>query len=730
MNMFPLQAFLTSLKADGFRITMRDYQRIAAVLRTGEVWTLPRLRDTLLVLLAKDVEQQEIFERRFRQFFKADLQEEKILPAIDIQKVLAELQQLAHIKREQKQREEEQKEQEEKKQPPLKPRHVVIKIAAATTFIGVLFAIILGYAVITKPRPAISIQPAFLHFGELAIGEQVTNDFTLENSGTAALTIENIEINGIDEDNFKLYAEYANKAIPPGETLTIPVSFQAAAEGIRGAVLEIASNVEGSPYRLTLSGTGFLKEPVARIAPAFLNFNLQTSGTTSAADLLVINNGRSPLIIDSLTISGRHATNFKLTTEFTQTTLEPGEELIIPVEFEPVAKIEYTAVLKIVDNTKLGLHKIELRGLQIERKRLYADLPYVEQVVPVTLPGDWKPAAVAATGWFALLLFYSIYLRRWRRIPADEPADWNRAEESPRHFPLGSIGGEPAPRFDDEMLNELADSMGYFQSQQTGRVLNVIETIKATIRSGGIPEATFFTRKQVRSLLILEDGLAESLSWNRIAGELAEGMSQRGVKVVSGRFTDSPEHFKTQDGATLMLEDFEDQRQGYLVLIFTDGKRILRRHNRFLLEKLARWPMLAWMEVRESRFWDETSAIPVQYAIPIYPATPQGIFRAIRRFLTEQALEPDDAEQVTRRGEPIRLTDAALEAYIEYLAGEALPWAQECAMLQPSFTIGLADALRREFHSPGSPLLTGGAGGWGSPGIPYEQIERLLALPG
>ncbi|MCP4696701.1 MAG: hypothetical protein GY862_07620, partial [Gammaproteobacteria bacterium] len=52
-------------------------------------------------------------------------------------------------------------------------------------------------------------------------------------------------------------------------------------------------------------------------------------------------------------------------------------------------------------------------------------------------------------------------------------------------------------------------------------------------------------------------------------------------------------------------------------------------------------------------------------------------------------------------------------AYIEALLGDALPWAQCCAMLQP-ISLGLADALRRAFFSD----------------LPAERIERLYRLPG
>lgn len=63
MPPIPLRPFLTVLQADGIRVTVRDIDRIVTVLRTDDAWTLERLRDTLLALLAKNVDQQEVFLR-------------------------------------------------------------------------------------------------------------------------------------------------------------------------------------------------------------------------------------------------------------------------------------------------------------------------------------------------------------------------------------------------------------------------------------------------------------------------------------------------------------------------------------------------------------------------------------------------------------------------------------------------------------------------------------------
>ncbi|MCP4288721.1 MAG: hypothetical protein GY792_30575, partial [Gammaproteobacteria bacterium] len=275
----------------------------------------------------------------------------------------------------------------------------------------------------------------------------------------------------------------------------------------------------------------------------------------------------------------------------------------------------------------------------------------------------------------------------------------------------------PEARLDQDTLCELADSMGYFKSAQPGRKLNVAASIKATVRQGGIPTCDFYKRARIRTLLILEDANAEALDWNPVSKELDAGMRRYGVPVIYGQFHGSPEIFRTPDGHAYHLEDLEDQRRGILALLFTDGKSFFRPHHAFALEAITRWPMIAWMELRERRFWDETLNLPLKYKIPIYPATRDGLLDAVRSFLTERGVQSSLCiGSAASAGQSFALKQRLLctpeEGELEGVLGDALPWLQDCAMIQP-VTEGLADALRRRFH----------------PQLPPEQIECLYALP-
>ena len=90
MNTFPLLEFLTTLESDDFRLTVRDYDRIAIALSTGSEWTILRLRSMLLSMLAKSEEQREIFLRRFNEFFDVEVHASG-RGVVDVDRVLEEL---------------------------------------------------------------------------------------------------------------------------------------------------------------------------------------------------------------------------------------------------------------------------------------------------------------------------------------------------------------------------------------------------------------------------------------------------------------------------------------------------------------------------------------------------------------------------------------------------------------------------------------------------------------
>ncbi len=477
--------------------------------------------------------------------------------------------------------------------------------------------------------------------------------------------------------------------------------------------------------------------PITSISTKELEFDLDIKDKKNDTQKIVVkNSGKSNLIVYRVEISGENSTVFDLPEEISKKHILPEKALEIPIMFSPHDIDTYTATLSVYANTKNSPHVVKLVGsLKDKEDKLVTstDVPEMpEEKLPDTrkyknilyaekdpeydefgISKEWLIYLGLSIFFLTSTSIFAVFIIKSRKIPEDEEPFWNEDKESPRHFSIGTIGGKPCPRIDDNTLDQLADSMGYFKSEQTSKFLDIDASIAATGESGGVPTLKFHNLRQIRSLIILEDAFAQPLTWNPAARELADGMERRGTPVTYGKFTNSVGEFMTNDGSLFRLEDMEDSKHGYLILIFTDGKNLCGHDANFDLEALAHWPMVAWMELRELRFWDAASSLPVRYGIPIYPATQEGILMAIMNFLTEQACRDNYSDYALNpRGLPTK-AGVNFDAFLEQYLGGALTWAQDCSMIQP-ISPGLADGLRRKFHAQ----------------LPPECVERLYTMPG
>ncbi len=385
--------------------------------------------------------------------------------------------------------------------------------------------------------------------------------------------------------------------------------------------------------------------PQLGLRPKYLDFGERLPGSETERTLSISNVGGQPLTIENISLIGAAPDDYRMSVPTLPMILQPGDERelrprFIPMEKSCLDELPEHAEVEIIHNGATQSDTAALQGMgvmeitDISQTRSYSNVPTVKgvQYAPLESSRLW----LLPGGLFLALLCvaesYRRYLRRLERGPQDRPPDID--PRAPKMFRSAAIGGSPSPWLDDETLCELADSIGYFKSRQAGKRLDVAASVKTTLKHGGIPICEFFRRSRVRSLLILEDANAEALEWNRIAKELAAGLKRYGVPVIYGRFRGAPDTFDS-DGHLRYLEDLEDRRNGMLLLLFTDGKSFYRPHNRFALEALAHWPMVAWVDLRDARFRDESVLPAYENKIPIYPATREGLLQAVKSFLSE-----------------------------------------------------------------------------------------------
>jgi hypothetical protein len=306
-------------------------------------------------------------------------------------------------------------------------------------------------------------------------------------------------------------------------------------------------------------------------------------------------------------------------------------------------------------------------------------------------------------------VLYCLYLDKQMSAPKIKPKTWK--PDAPHHFALEQIGGKALPRLGRRILDRVAESLRYYESEEASEALDVDASVEETGGSGGLPTLVYQSKRIIPTVVILEDAYAEPTAWNSIPGEAADGLKRRGIQVLAGKFFESPLRLNTPDQVTHQLDRLEEMKCNLLLLYFSDSK-CFHDHDAHALKLLSRWPKIAWMELREPKFWDEDTSRVALHNIPVFPATPEGLLRAVTYLSAEHPQQRNgDGHVAIWRGVPM-YSGGDLYTYVEYLLGDALPWAQACAMIQP-VTLGLADHLRLEFL----------------PHLPAERVGRLFALP-
>jgi hypothetical protein len=108
----------------------------------------------------------------------------------------------------------------------------------------------------TGVQPAASLTPASHTFGPIL--RRTTSapfGFTLSNTGTAPMTINNVSIGGTNPGQFAISSNTCGGSLAIGATCTINVTFSSRTAGTFNATLNVSDNAPASPQTGTLTGT-------------------------------------------------------------------------------------------------------------------------------------------------------------------------------------------------------------------------------------------------------------------------------------------------------------------------------------------------------------------------------------------------------------------------------------------------------------------------------------------
>jgi hypothetical protein len=208
-----------------------------------------------------------------------------------------------------------------------------------------------GYAY----QPAVSFSAAVLSPGANLGGTAAAQLVTVKNTGNGPLTIRAITISGAAAGDY-MQSNTCLRAIAPGASCSITVSFAPHGYGLRPATLTVYDDAPGGAQSVSLRGSGTAAR--ALVSSGFLNFGGSGVGSpTVPQNVVLFNAGNGLLSIGSISLSGD---DFSMTSNC-GSTLAAGASCTISVTFLPQGTGGRAGVVTIADNA--GIQRITLSGV-------------------------------------------------------------------------------------------------------------------------------------------------------------------------------------------------------------------------------------------------------------------------------------------------------------------------------------------------------------------------------
>lgn len=721
MNSF-LLTFLKKLESEGIAYTIHDFERIRLVIECKCFWTLRKLRFALSALLIKNRKDESAFNRCFIQYFNPEnCDETKPFNLKDF------------IRRNE---EEEKKEKEIESSlyfPKTQVKYTYQCKSASTSkkktttnkllenilvfsplIIPVLILHIVVFLTWLIGTPEVEVKPEALHFtADTNQHYQEKKVITLINKGFRNLKITSYEI--VDTSgSFSIKQSFPitiGSLWSKEREAKIDIVFNRKTNNKIKAELFFRTNDPQNPW----------------YGPLILTSDEVIGALTFYPSPLTLKSGEDNILTIKNTGIERSIIGFNTESELAgDFRLDLGQELpvVLPPDSEKKIKIYYDTdvtkeqrgTISFASTAADSPHVIELivpEKIDGPKYRLYENISINPQnMIEVVENQPERRLLLIYTALFAffffLLISYFIFILVKHTYFFAGKSDFDRA--GPRLFHLELIGGNVSSLLNKYDLDHLADSISYFTTDERSKKPDVPKSIEATCDKG-LPTITYQRKRRLRSLIILEDIYSETSEWNFAASELSVDLARRGISVIHGNFRGNLEEIYLTGGQYIALEDLEEYKNGSIIMIFSDTKRLYNYKDSFALDYLSTWKAVVWMEPREPKFWDHSTTYVTSKGIPLYPASKQGIEKAFSRFMSEEGGQRDysDYDQTGR----MSLRQTADPSYVINLLGDTLGWARDCSLIQP-LPLGLADALRREYHSH----------------LPVSRLERLFMLPG
>jgi hypothetical protein len=204
------------------------------------------------------------------------------------------------------------------------------------------------------PQPQLSATPMSANFPTVTAGTSGSQTITLQNPGTAGVTISSASVIGA---GFGTSGLAFPMKIAAGQHATFNVTFAPSLAGNAVGSISLVSDAPNSPLVISASGTALAATALLSSSVSNLDFGSVLVGSTATLGVTLMNAGNANVTISSVLVTG---TGFNQTGVGPNTVLTPGQTAALNVTFAPSASGTAAGSITIASNA--GAVSIALTG--------------------------------------------------------------------------------------------------------------------------------------------------------------------------------------------------------------------------------------------------------------------------------------------------------------------------------------------------------------------------------
>src|SRR6202045_549195 len=205
-----------------------------------------------------------------------------------------------------------------------------------------------------QAQPQLSATPTSASFPGVAAGSSSSQTITLQNSGTANVTISSTSVTGA---GFSTSGLTVPMSMAPGQNATFNVVFTPSSAGNVTGSISLLSNAPNSPLAISATGSSVISAPVLSASTGSLDFGSVVVGSSNSLGVTVTNTGSANAIVSSVLVTG---TGFEASGLGSGITVPPGQTAAVKGAFAPSTTGGVLGTLAIASNA--GSLSIALAG--------------------------------------------------------------------------------------------------------------------------------------------------------------------------------------------------------------------------------------------------------------------------------------------------------------------------------------------------------------------------------